>query len=143
MRCTSVWKLILRIGWFPFMFYSSTWIGEIYLRYDAPADLKMAGDVTGKVGRIGSTALIAFSIITFLMSVILPWFVKNPLDETPGYTQRPPESIAAFVFELEKYKPTLLTAWTVSHCIFASTMIMAPFVQSLRSATLLVSICGM
>lgn len=131
------------IGWFPFMFYSSTWIGEIYLRYDAPADLKMAGDVTGKVGRIGSTALIAFSIITFVMSVILPFFVKNPLDDTPGYTQRPPESIAAFVFEMEKYKPTLLTAWTVSHCIFASTMIMAPFVQSLRSATLLVSVCGM
>lgn len=118
-------------------------MGEIYLRYDATAETKAAADVTGQVGRIGSQALIAFSIITFVMSVILPWFVKNPADETPDFTPRPPESIAPFVFELEKYKPSLLTTWTASHCIFAGSMIMAPFVQSLRSATIIVALCGM
>ncbi|KAF2012886.1 sucrose transport protein-like protein [Aaosphaeria arxii CBS 175.79] len=130
------------IGWFPFLFYSTTWVGEIYLRYEAPAEVKAAGDLTGQVGRIGSTALIAFSIITFLMSVVLPWFVRNPEDEGPGFTPRPPQSIASFVTEVEKYKPSLLTAWTVSHCIFAGSMMMAPFVQSLRSATLIVAACG-
>ena len=74
-------KLTLDIGWFPFLFYSTTWVGEIYLRYDAPIDVNASEDLTGQVGRIGSTALIAFSIITFVMSVILPWFVKNPRSE--------------------------------------------------------------
>lgn len=88
-------------------------------------------------------ALIAFSIITFVMSVVLPFVVKSPEDEGLGFTPRPPASIASFVVEIEKYKPSLLTMWTVSHCIFAGSMIMAPFVQSLRSATLIVAVCGM
>ncbi|KAF2474353.1 sucrose transport protein-like protein [Lindgomyces ingoldianus] len=130
------------IGWFPFLFYSTTWVGEIYLRYDAPAEAKASGDLTGQVGRIGSLSLIAFSVITFLMSVMLPWFVKSPEEEAPGFTPRPPASIASFVIEVEKYKPSLLTMWTISHCIFAGSMIMAPFVTSLRSATIIVAVCG-
>jgi solute carrier family 45 protein 1/2/4 len=129
-------------GWFPFLFYSTTWVGEVYLRYDAPADVKAAGDLTGKVGRIGSMALIAFSIITFVMSVLLPFFVQSPEDEKgPNFTPRSPKSIAG-LSELEKYKPSLLTAWTVAHCIFACSMIMAPFVTSLRSATIIIAVCG-
>ncbi|KAI8940952.1 hypothetical protein NX059_002203 [Plenodomus lindquistii] len=132
------------IGWFPFLFYSTTWVGEVYLRYDAPAEVKAAGDLTGKVGRVGSTALIAFSIITFVMSVLLPFFVQGPRDEkNPGFTPRPPKSIAGLVTGLEKYKPSLLTAWTISHCIFAGSMIMAPFVKSLHAATLIIAACGM
>ncbi|KAH9872722.1 hypothetical protein J1614_005116 [Plenodomus biglobosus] len=131
------------IGWFPFLFYSTTWVGEVYLRYDAPAEVKAAGDLTGKVGRIGSTALIAFSIITFVMSVLLPFFVQSPQDDkSPSFTPRPPKSIAGLVTGLEKYKPSLLTAWTISHCIFAGSMIMAPFVKSLHAATLIIAACG-
>jgi len=76
------------------------------------------------------------------MSVILPWLVKSPEDEGLGFTRRPPQSIASTVIKLEKYKPSLLTTWTISHCIFAGSMITAPFVQSLRSATLIVALCG-
>ncbi|KAF2868384.1 sucrose transport protein-like protein [Massariosphaeria phaeospora] len=130
------------IGWFPFLFYSTTWVGEIYLRYDAPADAKTSDDITGQVGRIGSTALIAFSIITFVMSIMLPWFVKSPEEEASTFTVRPPRGIASFANNLEKYKPSLLTTWTISHCIFAMSMIMAPFVHSLRGATIIVAACG-
>ncbi|KAI4686366.1 uncharacterized protein J4E84_005643 [Alternaria hordeiaustralica] len=104
------------IGWFPFLFYSTTWVGEVYLRYDAPAEVKAAGDLTGKVGRIGSMALIAFSIITFVMSVLLPFFVQSPEEDEkgPGFSRPSKQSTG-----LAKYKPSLLTAWTTAHCIFA------------------------
>ncbi|KAH7386983.1 major facilitator superfamily domain-containing protein [Phaeosphaeria sp. MPI-PUGE-AT-0046c] len=131
------------IGWFPFLFYSTTWVGEVYLRYDAPADVKAAGDLTGKVGRVGSMALIAFSVITFVMSVLLPFFVKSPEDDRVlGFTPRPPKKIAGVLTQLEKYKPSLLTAWTISHCLFASSMVFAPFVRSLRSCTFIIAVCG-
>ncbi|EAT83610.2 hypothetical protein SNOG_09418 [Parastagonospora nodorum SN15] len=131
------------IGWFPFLFYSTTWVGEVYLRYDAPADVKAAGDLTGKVGRIGSSALICFSIITFIMSVLLPFFVKSPEDEKAnGFTPRPPKGLSTVVAGIEKHKPSLLTAWTIAHCLFASSMIFAPFVRSLRAATLIIAVCG-
>ncbi|KAF7454052.1 MelB Na+ melibiose symporter [Pyrenophora tritici-repentis] len=130
------------IGWFPFLFYSTTWVGEVYLRYDAPADVKAAGDLTGKVGRIGSMALIAFSVITFVMSVLLPFFVRSPEEEetTPGFSHS--SKRAPGLSGLEKYKPSLLTAWTTAHCIFASSMCMAPFVKSLRHATIIIAFCG-
>jgi len=131
------------IGWFPFLFYSTTWVGEIYLRYDAPAEVKESKDVLGNIGRIGSTALIIFSIVTFVGSLVLPLLVKSPEDEQPGFTPRPPASIAPLVQGVSKRKPSLLTAWTISHLIFASSMVFAPFVASLHSATLLVAICGM
>ena len=41
-----------------------------------------------------------------------------------------------------KHKPDLLTAWQLSHIIFAASMVFAPFVRSLQMATVLVSICG-
>lgn len=141
-RLLNVAVTNLPLGWFPFLFYSTTWVGEIYLRYDAPAEAKASDDLTGQVGRIGSLALIAFSIITFIMSVVLPFFVKSPENDAPVFTPRPPARIASFVTDLEKYKPSLITMWTVSHCIFAASMVMAPFVQSLRSATIIVAACG-
>jgi solute carrier family 45 protein 1/2/4 len=76
------------------------------------------------------------------MSVLLPFFVQSPDDEKgPNFTSRPPKSIMG-LSELEKYKPSLLTAWTVGHCIFAGSMVCAPFVTSLRSATIIIALCG-
>lgn len=115
----------------------------MYLRYDAPADVREAADLTGKVGRVGSTALIAFSIITFVMSVLLPFFVQSPdVENGPRFTPRPPKGIAGLLTTLEKYKPSLLTAWMVAHCIFAVSMAFAPFVTSLRGATIIIAACG-
>ena len=88
-------------------------------------------------------SLIVFSIVTFVGSITLPWIVKSPEDENRGFTPRPPASIAPIVKTVVERKPSLLTAWTVSHLIFAGSMVFAPFVTSLRFATILVAVCGM
>ncbi|KAL1302556.1 hypothetical protein AAFC00_002938 [Neodothiora populina] len=129
------------IGWFPFLFYSSTWVGEIYLRYDAPHAIQNK-DTLGDVGRLGSSALIVFSMVTFTGSWVIPWLVKSPEDEQPGFTPRPPASIAPVVKVVSKFRPSLSVAWTISHLIFAMSMAFAPFVTSFRQATLLIAICG-
>lgn len=87
--------------------------------------------------------MIVFSIVTFVGSITLPWIVKSPEDENRGFTPRPPASIAPIVKTVVERKPSLLTAWTVSHLIFAGSMVFAPFVTSLRFATILVAVCGM
>ncbi|SLM40064.1 Major facilitator superfamily domain, general substrate transporter [Lasallia pustulata] len=130
------------IGWFPFLFYSATWVGETYFRYDATKTAQESSDALGDIGRIGSLSLVVFSVVTLVSSVLLPWIVKSPEDEKPGFTPRPPPSIAPLVNTINKYKPDLLTAWTFSHFVFAGAMMLAPFVRSVRFATILVSICG-
>ncbi|KAI9721373.1 MAG: hypothetical protein M1828_005233 [Chrysothrix sp. TS-e1954] len=129
-------------GWFPFLFYSSTWVGETYFKYDAPHLAANTTDRSGDIGRIGSMALITFSLVTFAGSIVLPWLVKSPEDESRRYTLRPPVSLAPIAEEVTRRKPDLLTAYKYSHLIFASAMLMAPFVGSVRFATILVAICG-
>ena len=131
------------LGWFPFLFYSTTWVGEIFMRYSSRQPAQQSSDRLGDMGRVGSLSLVVFSIITFAGSVLLPWVVRSPEEEKLDFTPRPPPSIAQLVMTMNKYKPDLLTAWMLSHLIFAGAMSLAPFVRSLRFATILVSICGM
>ncbi|KAL9038083.1 MAG: hypothetical protein Q9214_005424, partial [Letrouitia sp. 1 TL-2023] len=131
------------IGWFPFLFYSTTWVGETYFRYSPHASIASSTDPLGDIGRVGSLSLVVFSIITFLGSVVLPLAVRSPDNEKQrNFTPRPPAVVAPIVEAFTKYKPDLLTAWMISHMIFAAAMIFAPLVRSLQMATILVSICG-
>lgn len=129
------------IGWFPFLFYSSTWVGETYFRYDAPHDVKESKDALGDIGRIGSMALVVFSMVTFSGAFLLPLLIHSPDEEE--FTPRPPSSIAELLTKVSKYKPDLLTAWFLGQFMFSAAMIMAPFANSFRFATAIVAFCGM
>ena len=130
------------IGWFPFLFYGSTWVGEIYLRYDA-TDADRAGNALDKVGQQGSRALIVYSIVSTISSITLPWFILNPGDEErPGYTARPPRALEPLLKVVKLRKPTLLRSWALANLLFACTMIWAPLVESVAFATVLMAICG-
>lgn len=130
------------IGWFPFLFYSSTWVGEIYLHHEAGG-----GDTTktalDKVGQQGSRALIVYSIVGTASSIVLPWLIQSPEDEEKaGYTSRPPRFLEGILKRIKLRKPTLLTSWALSNLVFASAMIFAPLVQTVAFATVLMAICG-
>lgn len=131
------------IGYFPFLFYGPEWVGEIYFAYNAPPHRSL--DHTGEIGKIGSTALIVFSIVTFFASVVLPSLVRAPDEAKSTFTARPPSILApvAPVLEyLRQRRPSLLTAWFFSHFIFALAMSMAPLVKSVTLASALIAICG-
>ncbi|KAH8878845.1 hypothetical protein GQ53DRAFT_673317 [Thozetella sp. PMI_491] len=128
------------IGWYPFIVYSSTWVGETYFRYEVSADSRSSKDVLGEVGRIGSAALTLYSSMTFLSAWILPMFVKSPQDD--DFTHRPPASIAHWVEKINKVKPDLLTAWFCSQLLFACAMFLTPFATSFRFASTIVALCG-
>ncbi|KAG9242984.1 sucrose transporter [Calycina marina] len=129
------------IGWFPFLFYSTTWVGETYFRYDAPNEIRDTKDALGEIGRIGSMSLVVFSFVHFTGAFILPQLIKSP--EQKSFTARPPAAFAELVTVFQKYKPDLLTAWMCGHLMFSSAMIFAPFAHSVRFATTLVAMCGL
>ena len=130
------------IGWFPFLFYNATWVGEVYFRYTPNVNVADSADVLGDIGRVGSKALVVYSLVTFVASITLPWLVQSPDQERRGFTPRPPEALAPILTLVSEYKPDLTTAWMISHLMFAAAMCLAPFVRSLYMATVLVSICG-
>ena len=131
------------IGWFPFLFYNATWVGEVYFRYEPNVNIADSVDVLGDIGRVGSRALVVYSFVTFAASIAIPWLVQSSEQERRGFTPRPPPALAPILNIINKYKPDLATAWMFSHLMFAGAMFLAPFVRSLHMATILVSICGM
>lgn len=136
-----VWALFWSwVGWYPFMIYSSTWVGETYFRYDAPKDAVTSSDALGDMGRVGSFALAVYSAITFLGAWVLPLLVQSP--DQANFTQRPPQALAPFLERLNNFKPSLLTIWFWSHLMFSTAMFLAPFAASFRFATALVAFCG-
>lgn len=128
------------IGWFPFIIYSSTWVGETYFRYDVAANARDSKDALGDMGRIGSMALTVYSTVSFISAWILPSLVQAPEDDT--FTHRPPASLAPFIETFNKVKPDLLTAWIVSSVVFSLAMFFTPFATSFRLATVIVAFCG-
>ena len=135
-------SLLTLAGWFPFLFYSTTWVGEVYFRYHPETNASASKDTLGDVGRVGSLSLVVFSIITFAASVLLPFVVQSPDQDRRKFTPRGPPTITPILQTINNNKPDLLTAWQWSHFIFAGGMCLAPFVRSLQMATILVSICG-
>ena len=134
------------IGWFPFLFYSPTWVGETYFRYSAHPS-STSEDKLGELGRIGSLSLVIFSAITLVASILLPFLIRSPdRTNTPRFTPRPAAFLRPLLSRLpnlEKNKPDLLTAWLMSHFLFAGAMLLTPLVRSTRFATLLVSVSGL
>lgn len=129
------------IGWFPFLFYGSTWVGEIYLRHEAPNSPD--SNALEDVGRHGSMSMIVWSLISFAASIVLPWCVQSPDDnEKPGYTARPPQSLEGVLKDVTSVKPSLLATWVCGNLLFAAAMLFAPMVQSVAFATVLVALCG-
>ncbi|KIV90066.1 hypothetical protein, variant [Exophiala mesophila] len=137
------------VGWFPFLFYSSTFVGEIYYRYEHPPPepgSKDDHDALGNIGRLGSMALVIFSLITFCSSVLLPYLIQSPVSSSEKFTPRPPpaftQSIQTLVVKLSSLQPDLTTAWMLSNLFFAFITIFAPWLRSLHAATALVALCG-
>jgi solute carrier family 45 protein 1/2/4 len=67
------------MGWFPFLFYTTTYIGEIFVEpyfQDNPhMSPEEVNELWDRGTRRGTRALLVFSIVTFVSSVILPFFV--------------------------------------------------------------------
>jgi solute carrier family 45 protein 1/2/4 len=140
------------IGWFPFLFYSPTWVGETYFHSTPASDLPQSpSERLGALGRIGSLSLVIFSLVTFLASIVLPFVVRSPdgSSKTPSsdrFTPRPAKFLEPVIKKLDglgRFKPDLLTAWFYAHFIFATTMLSAPLVGSLHAATLVVAFSGL
>ncbi|KAH0608976.1 uncharacterized protein H6S33_001204 [Morchella sextelata] len=132
------------IGWFPFMVYSTTFVGEVLKRYDVAAQesLQSSADVVGDIARVGSMALVMFSVVSLFSSVLLPWVVTSP--ESDEFRQKDPGngSLANFLEAMIPFKPSLATAWICGHIMYASLMLMTLFVSTVNLAMLCVALSG-
>jgi solute carrier family 45 protein 1/2/4 len=76
------------IGWFPFLFYITTYVGEIYVDPLLEANPNMSDEELDRIWEeatiVGTRALLVFAITTFVASVFLP-FIIPPTFEPPQH----------------------------------------------------------
>ncbi|KAI9676301.1 MAG: hypothetical protein M1822_008335 [Bathelium mastoideum] len=81
------------IGWFPFLFYITTYIGEIYVEPFFAENPDMTKDEIDQTWehatRVGTFALLIWGITTFAASVILPFLVVPAFEPPPRPSATP------------------------------------------------------
>jgi solute carrier family 45 protein 1/2/4 len=78
------------IGWFPFLFYITTYIGEIYVQPFLAENPHMTDaeldELYERGTRVGTFALLIFALTTFTSSVILPFIVASSYEDPDSQT---------------------------------------------------------
>ena len=160
------------IGWFPVLFYITTYIGEIYADPFFVENPHMTDEEINKVmekaTRIGTRAMLIFAITTFASSVFLPIIIPptysapvptraalTPATPTGGsssgffpkpreYSDKasPSQRFLSVLTYLQIRSLTLRRAWFLSHIMFTTLMLLTFLVRSVTLATTLVALVG-
>ncbi|KAJ6264046.1 General alpha-glucoside permease [Drechslerella dactyloides] len=134
------------IGWFPFLFYSTTYIGEIYVQPHYAANPNLSKEEERKLWeeatRVGTFALLIFAVVALTANTVLPIFIQpafNPANADDSGANSKHQRIVAF-FRIPGL--TLRRLWCFSHVIFAASMWSTFFVKDTWGATALIAACG-
>ncbi|PGH23431.1 hypothetical protein AJ80_02541 [Polytolypa hystricis UAMH7299] len=72
-------QLCAWVGWFPFLFYITTYIGQLYVNpiFEDHPDLpdKDIDDAWAQATRIGTFALLVYAVTSFVASIVLPLLI--------------------------------------------------------------------
>ncbi|KAF9907906.1 hypothetical protein EC991_010419 [Linnemannia zychae] len=153
------------MGWFPFLFYSSTYIAEIYTQETSRIDPNdpMAQEpgvgVQDAAVRAGSYCLLVYSIVSLIASIILPVFVAPA--ESPQTGSKGPFSTARTEAGLGRNRRssecwkrwprwlrlpirglTLPRMYTLSLALVSFSLVSTWYVHDLRGSTILFAGCG-
>ncbi|OAD76032.1 hypothetical protein PHYBLDRAFT_132117 [Phycomyces blakesleeanus NRRL 1555(-)] len=105
------------MGWFPFLFYSTQWVSDLYFIANPPQE----GDDWAEGTRAGSFALLCYSLVSVVAGIVVP-------DLSARF-----EKVKIF---------SLLNIYTISHLIVAGALLSAWFVRSVTAATVVLAIMG-
>lgn len=112
------------IGWFPFLFYSTSWVMEVIFRNHEPDEPGLPDAAT----RAGSFALLCYSLLSLLVSFLLPPLSLALIRWIPHYGEA-----------LFGIRPL----WTLSQLLFSLVMVLGvPWAKDVHDATLVITLCG-
>jgi solute carrier family 45 protein 1/2/4 len=111
------------MGWFPFLFYSTTYIGGIYAEPYFRENPNMSDDeidiIWERATRKGALALLIFAIIAFISSVVLPLIVTSPYKDSEAakmsFTSITPSTLGSYSRSTSKadWFSTVTSCWIV------------------------------
>jgi solute carrier family 45, member 1/2/4 len=141
------------VGFFPMLFYTSSYIGDIYVQpyleenpHMTPAELD---ELYERATRMGTHALLIFAITSLVTNVVLPFFIDPTYDNNSAKKPRQDHGTLEDTSRIKKLLRhlvipgfTLRRAWMLSHLLFSGAMFSALIVRSIGAATVLIGLIG-
>ncbi|GAP89227.1 putative general alpha-glucoside permease [Rosellinia necatrix] len=144
------------VGFFPMLFYTSSYIGDIYVQpfleenpHMTPAELD---ELYERATRMGTHALLIFAITSLVTNVVLPFFIDptydnhpaagKPLSQTHGIHEDDTVGVSKWLERLVIPGFTLRRAWMYSHILFSVSMFLTLFARTIEGATVLIGLIG-
>ncbi|KAI0355283.1 MFS general substrate transporter [Trametes cingulata] len=129
------------IGWFPVLFYTTAFIGDLHKRSSPlpPDDPALDAEAT----RLGTRALFYSSILSLTSNILLPFFVAESARSRRLLERKLVQAHkSAWVRMYERVKVSLATLWATGHLLFAVCMFATFFYSSVWGATLFTTLTG-
>ncbi|ORX53684.1 MFS general substrate transporter [Hesseltinella vesiculosa] len=108
------------MGWFPFLFYSTQWVSDIYFATHPVKDRAHRDWAEGT--RAGSFALLCYSVVSVIAGVVIPDLSMK--------------------FEKRWSWLSLNSIYTASHLLSAACLLSAWVIRSVTGATIMLSVMG-
>jgi solute carrier family 45 protein 1/2/4 len=140
------------IGFFPMLFYTSAYIGEIYAEPFLEQNPNMTPEELDRLyeeaTREGTFALLIFAIIGLVTNVFLPFFI-DPVYMTADGPGEGPAVLKDYGEEQKSWLDylvipgfTLRRAWMFAQILFTVCMLCTVFVRTVTAATVLIGLVG-
>lgn len=136
------------VGWFPFMFYSTTWVAEfIPIGEVSPVPRDRVGETT----RAGSRAFLIYSLVSVVSSFVLPCLSRSAsqAEGPPGFLERTLVSLGLVKRREQRSSgsflqrlPTPPQMFTLSLVMFGFLMLASILSRSVLGATVVIALCG-
>ncbi|KAI0686571.1 MFS general substrate transporter [Earliella scabrosa] len=129
------------IGWFPMLFYTTAFIGDLHkeaspLAADDPA-------LDAEATRLGTRALFYSSILSFAGNVLLPFIVAESARSRRLLERRLAQARkSSWARMYDRMKVHLTSLWATSHLVFAVCMFATFFYSSVLGATFFTTLTG-
>ncbi|GAA5902876.1 hypothetical protein JCM6882_009150 [Rhodosporidiobolus microsporus] len=147
------------IGWFPVLFFSTTWVAETYIHTqwgDSSSDLASApADVRDAATRAGTKAMLWHSVVNLVTSIVVPPLVEGGNGEKSGggergrYRSRGGGGNSGRLDALKRFLPSLPLSWlslpllwTISNALFACLLFSTWLAGSVGQATFVLASMG-
>ncbi|KAJ3515315.1 hypothetical protein NLJ89_g1827 [Agrocybe chaxingu] len=130
------------IAWFPVLFYTSIYVGDLYKRSQPhPGSDEAAAALDAEATRLGSRALFYSALVSLFANLVMPAFVTEAAGGGRGRNSGATwwDRVCRIPRQMQMH---LATVWAASHFVFASCMFATFFTQSVWGATLIVTVTG-
>ena len=113
------------LGWFPVLFYSTVYIGDLHKNASPiPQTHDAAIALDAEATRLGTRALLCNALVSLVANIIMPYFVASQNARHPASPLQPKPKTW-----LERGRIPLASLWALSHFLFAFCMLATLYVD--------------